>query len=124
MNRVLDHLLILASILALTYSQLVLKWQANNVGAPAADGLTDYFSRLLLNPWTLSALLVTALAMPVWLLLLGRLPLSYVYPFLSLSFVLVSLGGIWLLNEPLSALRVAGLSLIVLGVILVGRSQI
>jgi multidrug transporter EmrE-like cation transporter len=122
-SKLVDHLLILCAVAALSYTQLMLKWQANTVGAPEAADLARYLLRMLLNPWTLSALIAAAAALPLWLVVLGRLPLGYAYPFLSLSFVIVALGSTLLLQEPVNALRLSGLALIVLGVILVGRSQ-
>jgi multidrug transporter EmrE-like cation transporter len=45
-----------------------------------------------------------------------KLDLSHAYPFTSLSFVLVALASAWLLNEPLTGPKIAGIALICLGI--------
>lgn len=56
-----------------------------------------------------------------WLMVLRRLALSQAYPLLSLSYVLVYLGAVYWpgLGEEPSAIRVAGIGLIMIGVVLV-----
>jgi undecaprenyl phosphate-alpha-L-ara4N flippase subunit ArnF len=70
-------------------------------------------------------LLAYAASMLVWLAVLVRYPLSYAYPFLSLSYVLVYVGATqWdRLMESATPLRTAGTILILAGVALVSRSE-
>ena len=53
---------------------------------------------------------------------MSKLPLSYAYPFTSLSFVLVAVLSATLFGEQVTAWRVAGLVLVVLGLIVGSRS--
>jgi multidrug transporter EmrE-like cation transporter len=57
-----------------------------------------------------------------WLLALNRADLSFVYPFASLSYVLITLASWGLLNETIPPLRWAGLVVICFGVVMVARS--
>ena len=59
------------------------------------------------------------IAMLLWLRVLRDLPLHYAYPLLSLGYVLVYFGAHFLpsLNEPLTHQKTIGVSLIMLGVI-------
>jgi drug/metabolite transporter (DMT)-like permease len=107
-----------SSIVLMVYCQLVLKWQVMGAGAfPEASADKFWFlARLLLNPWIVSALAAAFLATLAWMAALTRLDLSHAYPVMSLSFVLVVLASAWLLHEPLTVLKIAGVALICLGV--------
>jgi drug/metabolite transporter (DMT)-like permease len=107
-----------SSILLMVYCQLVIKWQVTGAGAfPEAPADKVWFlARLLANPWVVSALAAAFLAALAWMAALTRLELSHAYPIMSLSFVLVVLASAWLLHEPLTAYKVAGVALVCAGV--------
>lgn len=123
MERISAHLFILLTILFGLYGQVVLKWQVNLAGPPPTDWpmRVEYVGRLLLNPWVLSSLLAAFLGMLSWILALGKAELSYVYPFTSLSFVLILFASAFLFDEPITATKVAGVALIVAGLVVSGR---
>ena len=58
-----------------------------------------------------------------WIAAMTRFDLSYAYPFVSLSFVLVFLLSIWLFQEPATVYKVVGLLLIVSGILVTSRSM-
>ena len=68
--------------------------------------------------WVVAGLLCYAFSLFAWMFAISRLDLSFAYPVLSLSYVLVFLGaGYWeMLNEELSAIRGIGIVTIILGV--------
>jgi len=107
-----------SAILLMVYCQLVLKWQVTGAGALPDDAADKvwFLVRLLLNPWVVSALAAAFLAALSWMAALTKLDLSHAYPIMSLSFVLVALASAWLLQEPLTGLKIAGVALICLGV--------
>lgn len=74
--------------------------------------------------WTLAGASAYVLATLAWLRVLARHELSLVFPFTSISYVLVYLGAInWpLLDEQPSFLRTLGILVIMAGVALVARS--
>jgi multidrug transporter EmrE-like cation transporter len=53
---------------------------------------------------------------------LSRFDVSFAFPFLSIAYVLVLLYGYWAMGENVNALRVAGVSLVVAGTVLIARS--
>jgi drug/metabolite transporter (DMT)-like permease len=114
----MSYVYLASSILLMVYCQLVLKWQVMGAGDFPADPADKvrFLARLLLNPWVLSALAAAFLAALTWMAALTRLDLSHAYPVMSLSFVLVVLASAWLLHEPLTVLKIAGVALICLGV--------
>ncbi len=114
-----DYLYILGTVLFTVYGQLALKWQMSRVG-PLPDDAADRATvlvRLFLNPWVISCVLSAVLAMICWMLALSKFQLTYAYPFMSLTFVLVLVLGALLFREPVTAARVAGIALIVAGVV-------
>jgi len=77
---------------------------------------------LLVVPSLWYALCAYGLSVIVWLVGLSRVPVSQAYPLLSMGYV-INIGlAWWLLGEVPNAQRVAGIGVIVLGVVLVTRS--
>lgn len=75
------------------------------------------------------ALVLLAVALAVygaatlgWILVLREAPLNRVYPIMALSFVLVPLGAHYLLGETVTPQYWAGVGLLMVGLILIGRS--
>ncbi len=56
----------------------------------------------------------------VWLYVLSRVKLSYAYPFISLSYLIVAVLGFLILGEKISLSAWAGILLVVIGVFLIG----
>ena len=93
--------------------------------AVAEIGYQDVWQRglqLLSVPPLWYALFAYGLSVIVWLVGLSRVPVTQAYPLLSLGYV-INIGlAWWLLGEVPNAQRVAGVAVIVVGVILVARS--
>ncbi|WP_293777744.1 SMR family transporter [uncultured Oxalicibacterium sp.] len=53
----------------------------------------------------------------LWLLVLGKLEVSMAYPLVSLGVVLTTLAGIFFLGESISVAKIVGVTLIVVGVL-------
>lgn len=116
----MDKLLILLPIGLLTLVQLLLKWQAITYSVHRSN-LRNYLSDLATSPWIWCALLLAGSAFVAWMIVLKKLPLSFAYPFISLTFPLVVLGSVLIFGEKVSAMQVLGLVLIVVGVSLYVR---
>ncbi|HLI33945.1 MAG TPA: EamA family transporter [Terriglobia bacterium] len=65
--------------------------------------------------WGISFVIATGL----WLVALSRIEISYAFPLLSSSYVLVAVLSKWLLNESVSASRWLAMVVICAGVILI-----
>jgi multidrug transporter EmrE-like cation transporter len=78
--------------------------------------------RLMLNPPIIAGLFCYAISVVVWILALARVEVSVAYPMLSVGYVLNALAAWWLFGENLSATRIAGIGIILIGVWLVARS--
>ena len=116
----MSWIFVLLTVVLTIYGQVTLKIQVLKAGAVPMDspGKFLFFLRLLSNPWVLSCLGAAFLASLCWMAAMTKLPLSRAYPWTSLSFIGVLLLGAWLLGEPITWPKAAGLGLIVAGIIL------
>jgi multidrug transporter EmrE-like cation transporter len=119
-----DFALILVGVLLNAGGQLLLK-----AGARALEGVTLSFGhlwviivRMLLNPPIVCGLACYAISVVAWTLALVRVPVSVAYPMLSIGYVVNAVAAWWLWSENLSATRLAGIGIIILGVWLVAHS--
>ncbi len=58
----------------------------------------------------------------IWILLLRKVDLSLLQPLMSMVYVVTPLLAIYVFNEHVSALRWAGIGVIVIGVVMISRS--
>ncbi len=117
---------ILLCVLLTTAGQIALKLGASHpalVGLLDAGNVAGYAARAVVSPAVIIGLLLYALSTALWLVILARTDLSYAYPFVSMGFVLTALYGRLALHEALTAPRLVGIGLIVLGVIFVSQSR-
>ncbi|MEN1967469.1 EamA family transporter [Lentibacillus sp. N15] len=115
---------IFGTIFFTVYGQLILKWKIDRAGS-LPDGSIDkliFLFKLLLDPIILSGFLSAFVASLFWMAAMTKFNISYAYPFMSLSFVLVFLLSVFLFQEPVTTQKVVGLSLIVLGIIVTSQS--
>jgi uncharacterized membrane protein len=121
----MGYAFVLTTIALTAYGQLILKWRIAAYGALPEGTLerTGFLLRLLLDPFILSGLAAAFFAALAWMAALTQLELSRAYPLMSLSFALVLALSVWLLGEQLSAGKLAGVALIVLGTIVIGYGR-
>jgi drug/metabolite transporter (DMT)-like permease len=122
--RLTDFSILCCGVLLNALAQLGLK-AATRVTGPLLAGDSGLWRRgleLLSVPPLWWALAAYGLSVIVWLVGLSRVPVSQAYPLLSLGYV-INIGlAWWLLGEVPNMQRVAGIGVIVLGVVLVARS--
>lgn len=122
MNQFLP--LILFTVLTNAAAQIMLKKGMLALGPSAFDGASPILSllRIVFSPWVFLGLTTFVVSMVTHLYVLSKVELSYVYPFLSLAYVVVAVYAYFFFDENVSGLRVAGLALICLGTLLISRS--
>jgi drug/metabolite transporter (DMT)-like permease len=117
--------LILSSVTLAAIAQLTLKTGVNHVTPEGGAGLQlsgSSFRSLLTSPIVWAGLVLFGLSAVVWLFALSRATLSFAYPFASLSYVLILIFGRVALHEQVTPLRLAGVALIVAGIVLVAQT--
>ncbi len=105
--------------------QLLLKTgmnQVGRIGVGSFDNVGGLVVRVGTNPYVLTGMVMYIVSSALWLIVLSREELSFVYPLIGTSYLLVVLFAKLYFHEPVSWVRWAGVSLISLGVIFVTRS--
>jgi len=116
---------IFGTIFFTVYGQIVLKWRMNGIGALPEGGVSDkiiFLIKVLFDPWVFSGFFAAFIASFFWMAAMTKFDISYAYPFMSGSFVLVFLLSVLLFNEPITWQKVTGLLLIIAGIIVTSRS--
>jgi len=102
------------------YGQLILKWRIVRYGH-LPEVLSDkiaFLLKLLLDPFILSGFLSAFVASLFWMAAISKFDVSYAYPFMSSSFVIVFVLAAVLFNEPVNLPKIVGLALIMLGILI------
>lgn len=122
MNLALVYILI--SVLGGGAGQILLKKGMGAMGplTLVPDQLVSLLIRLASNPFVMAGLFVYGVSTVFWLTALSRVDLSFAYPFVSLSYVLMLVASWQLFNEDISVLRIMGCVVVGLGVLLISRS--
>ena len=124
------YLLVLFGMALNVAAQVALKFaSAGPTGAEAtgAEVTGNMFSiladplRLAMNPWFIFGLVLYAVSVINWVVVLGKLDLSVAYPLMSIGYIFTLLLGAWLFKEPVSLTRIAGVLVIIFGVVLITR---
>ena len=86
-------------------------------GADGRAALADFA-----NLWILLGLALYFAGTVFWILALSAVPLTVLYPFAALTYVLVNVFAVMFLGESLAPKGVAGTALVLLGLFLVASS--
>jgi len=87
-----------------------------------SSGVVSGYLRIFQNPLTLLGSFIYLAATLFWLYILSKVDLSFAYPFLALSYVLIIIASRLFLGESISSMRWAGVIVICLGVFLISKS--
>ena len=116
--------LILVCIVLGSVGQLSLRYGASHLGdlragrAIAASVLCAF--KGIFTPYVILGFCLYAISAVLWVLVLNQVNLSFAYPMISLSYVLVVLLSAMILGERIPLVTFGGLVLICLGVSLIG----
>ena len=119
----IGYIYILLTLLLTAYGQLILKWRINLLGTfPDQFKLQlCYLGKALIDPYIISSFIAAFLASLTWIAALTKFEISYAYPFMSLSFILVLVFSYLLFNEPLTLNKIMGIILIMVGLYFASR---
>lgn len=117
--------LALTAVVVATAGQLALKAGMTQVGVISTKRLgkpLELALDLMKTPLVPVGLALFVISAAFWMLVLSRVPLSFAYPFVGLTYVLIAVFGKFVLKEHVPLLRWAGIALIVIGILLVGNA--
>lgn len=111
------QILVFVAIITNVLGNVSLSHGMHQVGRIVSASPLDYL-RAMENPWTLLGICVLVAWMLTDLALLSRADLSFVLPVTASAYVLVAIGGHFILHDHISWERWTGIVLITLGVVL------
>lgn len=118
------YLLVLLSVTAMTAAQLLLKKGLILLGnVPESIGeLVVFFEKACTNIYVIAAAIMTLVTALAWIIAVSKAELSFIYPFMALSYVLVAVFSLLIFKEDINTLRWVGIVVICVGVFFVSRS--
>jgi uncharacterized membrane protein len=125
-NFITSNFYILLSIALGVVSQLIVKWKMSSVSLDAAEtfiGKMMIAVYMLLDPFIILSIILTFLAGLIWMMAMTKVELSYAYPFTSLGFVLILFFSAYFFQENITNEKIIGSLLIMIGIIITGRSM-
>jgi len=117
--------LVLLGVFLNTIAQLALKAGVTRVDAFGGFTWANIFSlgmQVFANPWVITSLLCYGISVLIWMLVLAKIPVSIAYPMISLGYIFNAIAAHYWLNEDMNFLRIAGIIIILIGVVLISRS--
>lgn len=118
-------LTIVASVLLSAASQILLKAGMVSKAVRSAISEGDFLSivtAVATTPSILLGFLCFGASVLLWLMVLARVPLSTAYPFVALGIALTVAAGALIFSEPLSIQKIAGVALIMIGIVTVASA--
>ncbi|WP_323072198.1 EamA family transporter [Mycetohabitans endofungorum] len=115
---------ILSGVLLNTCAQLLLKAGVNAVGhfEFSVANIVPVSARLATQWPIIGGLACYVVSVIVWILGLSRVDVSIAYPMLSLGYAVNAVAAWYLFGEAMSAQRLVGIGIILLGVVVLTRS--
>lgn len=117
-------LLILLSIGIAVGGQILLKMGMNKIGEVSINSigsLGQLFINIFKSPIVMIGLFCYVISAAIWLVVLSAVDLSFAYPFIGLTYVLILVVSKFILKEDVNPIRWIGAGIITIGVIVVSR---
>jgi multidrug transporter EmrE-like cation transporter len=105
-------------------AQLLLKAGANRIShlSFTGDNLIPITLQVATNLPIILGLVAYVMSVVIWIGVLSRVDVSVAYPMVSLGYVVNAIAAFYLFHEPLNAIRMSGIFVILVGVYMVARS--
>lgn len=117
-------LLILLSISIAVGGQLLLKVGINRIGIVnfgSLNALQQFFFGVIKSPLVMSGLFLYVISAAIWLIAISVVDLSFAYPFLGFTYVMVLILSKFILKEDVNPIRWIGALIITIGVVVISR---
>jgi drug/metabolite transporter (DMT)-like permease len=129
-GRTMLYALILFSVIVAAIAQLTLKHGMNEVVTRGGHSVpldlgqpVTAARRVLSNVWVWAGLLIFVVSAASWVVVLSKTSLSFAYPFVSITYVVILLFDGWVLHEGVPGLRWLGVALIIAGIFVVSTTH-
>ena len=113
----LTYLLFSLVIFIQPIAQILEKKGMSQIGAVSSINLS-LLVKLITSPLVVGGVALSGIGLLLWLVVLSRANVSYIYPLGAVSYIILAFLAVVLLKEHLSALQGIGVLVIVLGSVL------
>jgi len=116
--------LILLSIFIAVGGQLLLKIGINSIGIVnlgSLSGLKQLFFGVIKSPMVMTGLFLYVVSAAIWLVVISAVDLSFAYPFIGFTYVIVLVLSKYILKEDVNPIRWIGALIITVGVVIISR---
>jgi drug/metabolite transporter (DMT)-like permease len=115
--------MILVFTVLVVAGQLLLKHGLSNFVVDGLGELMKQIFAIIFNPFVFIGLALYVVSTGVWLIVLSRTSLSFCYPFISISYILIIITSRIFFNEIIDLYKVIAIVLIIAGVIMLSMSR-
>jgi drug/metabolite transporter (DMT)-like permease len=126
-----DLLLIVFSVVLGVGGQIALKYGVGLASKGSSSrvaqsldprSILTFLASAAANKFVILGFLLYLVSAASWLVILSRVDLSFAYPLISISYILIVVLSRFIFNEPVTAYRIAGTLVVTAGVFLLLRS--
>jgi drug/metabolite transporter (DMT)-like permease len=124
LSAIKSILLILLSISIAVGGQILLKMGMNKIVGITSNNtgaLSHLFLGVIKSPMVLIGLFLYLISAAIWLIVISAVDLSFAYPFLGLTYVLILIVSKFILKEDVNPVRWIGAAIITIGVVVISR---
>lgn len=116
--------LILTGVLLNAAAQLLLKAGTTRIGEFqfSLENVVPIGLKIAAQWPIIGGLACYGISVVVWIMALSRVPVSLAYPMLSIGYIVNAFAAWWLFGESLTAQKLIGIAVIIVGVWLVAKS--
>jgi multidrug transporter EmrE-like cation transporter len=114
---------ILICVVTASLGQVLLKAGMTKTPIGSSAITLELIISLLKNEYLISGLFLYILSFIIWLYILSYVKLSYAYPIISLSYPIIIILSYFVLKEPIGIMIIIGITLICMGVVVIGISH-
>jgi drug/metabolite transporter (DMT)-like permease len=116
--------LIFTGVMLNAAAQILMKSGTNAIGhfEFVSENILPIGWKLATEWHIITALFCYGLSVVIWILALSRVPVSIAFPMLSMAYVVNAIAAWYLLGEPFSPTKLAGMGVIIFGVIIISRA--
>jgi len=107
---------LICAVLLAACGHLLIKSGLNAAPVIGHTPLAERILAYLLMPRVILGLAVYGLGTLLWIAVVSKRDISYLYPITALNYVLITMGGTWLFGEPVSWRRWLGIAVVMTGV--------
>lgn len=120
--------LVLAAIFLGSVGQLMIKTGLNSFtakfGSISISTIWVKIPAIVTTPQIIIATICFAISASFWCVVMSKRDLSQVYPFIALAHVFITMMAYFFLKEQIGAWRIAGIAIIVIGVIVLAQDKV